>query len=90
MATARKQPPAPISLTERRIADLESMRMMLIAACDLEPKAVPALSKELRAVNAELAELTKGVEVSGVDDLRDRRAQRIAKPKAPTRSKRSS
>lgn len=67
---------APGAVHGRR-GDLEAQRLRLWSAIDLaEPKEVAALSRELRAVNAELASLPNPQEDSKVVDLRARIARK--------------
>lgn len=77
---ARAKPPAaPVPLD--RQGDLETMRTRLLAAMDqVDPKDLPRVCSELRAVDVELAALvptkTPGQEL--VDELKARRAGRTA------------
>ncbi len=89
MASRKQIAPPPVSATQRRIEDLERLRVSLLSALADPEQSLAAVSKELRAVNAELVELTKGAEVSGVDDLRARRDQRRAVAPPAPRSGRS-
>ena len=65
----------------RRQSDLETMRTQLIAAAlDAKPGDLPSITRELRAVIAELDQLTPS-KTDGervVDDLKARRARRTA------------
>ena len=77
-ARRRKVPTPPVEPGEQRRADLVELRRRVLAALDLaEPAQVPALSRELRTIDAELVELVPE-EVSTVDDLAARRAARRA------------
>lgn len=70
--------PAP---TADRQGDLETMRTKLLAAMDqVDPKDLPRVCSELRAVDTELAALapTKSEGQVLVDDLKARRARRSA------------
>lgn len=78
-ARPRKPPAAPAPVARQE--DLERMRERLLAAMDLvDPKDLPRVCSELRAVDAELAQLTPaktpGQEL--VDELKARRAGRTA------------
>ena len=62
-----------------RQADLELMRQkLLLAMGSVDPEVLPRVTKELRAVNLELASLGPSVSAGQrlVDDLRERRAAR--------------
>ena len=62
-----------------RSADLELMRVALLAAMvGAEPRELPSICRELRAVDLELTQLApaKSAGQSTVDELRKRRARR--------------
>jgi hypothetical protein len=62
-----------------RQADLELMRQkLLLAMASVDAEDLPRITKELRAVNLELASLGPSVSAGQrlVDDLRERRAAR--------------
>lgn len=76
---APKPPASPVPVSRQE--DLEEMRRRLLAAMDLvDPKDLPRVCSELRAVDTELAALvptkTPGQEL--VDELRAKRARRTA------------
>jgi hypothetical protein len=62
-----------------READLERMRVALLAAMvEAEPRTLPSVCRELRAVDAELVALAPSVSAGQalVDELRAQRARR--------------
>jgi len=62
-----------------RLDDLEKLRDRLVGALDVvDPKDLPRVSRELRAVNLELSQLAPDEEIDQVDELRAKRAARIA------------
>lgn len=62
-----------------RVEDLEMLRSRLVASLDvIDPKELPRLSREIRAVNLELSQLAPAEEADQVDELRAKRAARIA------------
>lgn len=72
---------------ELRRADLVDLRSRLIRALDLGgPRELPALSRELRLVDAELAEIAPAEEDSTTDELKRRREARRERAAAAPRS----
>lgn len=70
-------------MVSRRAEDLELLRSTLLSALGaVEPKDRPRISKELRAVDAELEALAPSVSPGQayVDQLKERRAQRHSAP----------
>lgn len=62
-----------------QLGDLLRLREQLIAAAQLvKPRELPAISRELRQIGAAIADLSPNAEVSLVDDLAARRADRLA------------
>jgi len=62
-----------------RTGDLELLRSKLLKSLGaVEPKDLPRISRELRAVNLELSQLNPDAEADPIDDLKERRAARRA------------
>jgi hypothetical protein len=71
-------------------ARLSAVRASLEAAIDsAEPRELPALSREYRAVLGELEALPSDTSAATVDELREQRAQRLARRAAAADSARS-
>ena len=66
-----------------RRKELEALQAKLVAASEgAEPRELPAVSRELRLVMAELEDL-KDVDGNGIaDELDKQRARRLARPEA--------
>ena len=73
---------------DRRKA-LEAMRDAMAAAMDIaEPAVIAQIAGRLAAVLKELDELGSSKKVTGLDELKQRRAARIAAPHTPAPAKR--
>jgi hypothetical protein len=77
-----------VAATGDRRATLEAMRAKLAADMDAAPPAVVAqIAGRLSALLAEIAELPDGQVRSELDELLQRRQERLAGTKAPQRTK---